>query len=230
MRPGDDSHICWITQRGSCHDQPSPNERDGFLDALRTIATTRLVIWHASGRPSSAGSSQQYPQCSSCSDPCWPHLQTSGPTSPFCETGSAECSLPLWTFTVMTWVAIAVVTQQTSLDAYALWAGFSPSSTRRHSGGKAVSCHHRSGSCECPALSNCLASCSAHTRCVLVRQVGADGGVMAMTAVEVFEADIPLPNVASLQTRPARNDEPPVDLRPRVAGFLRMAPRRSCRR
>ena len=34
----------------------------------------------------------------------------------------------------------------------------------------------------------------------------------------------PLPNVASMQTRPARADRPAVDLRRLVAGFLRMAP------
>jgi pilus assembly protein CpaF len=40
----------------------------------------------------------------------------------------------------------------------------------------------------------------------------------------VFEADVPLPNVASMQTRPQRADREPVDLRRLVAGFLRMAP------
>ncbi len=45
-----------------------------------------------------------------------------------------------------------------------------------------------------------------------------------VVAEEVFEADVPLPNVASMQTRPARLDRPPVDLRRLVAGFLRMAP------
>jgi pilus assembly protein CpaF len=40
----------------------------------------------------------------------------------------------------------------------------------------------------------------------------------------VFEADVPLPNVASMQTRAGRPDRPPVDLRRLVAGFLRMAP------
>jgi pilus assembly protein CpaF len=43
-------------------------------------------------------------------------------------------------------------------------------------------------------------------------------------AEEVFEADVPLPNVASMQTRPARADRPAVDLRRLVSGFLRMAP------
>jgi pilus assembly protein CpaF len=43
-------------------------------------------------------------------------------------------------------------------------------------------------------------------------------------AEEVFEADVPLPNVASMQTRAARPDRPQVDLRRLVSGFLRMAP------
>ena len=43
-------------------------------------------------------------------------------------------------------------------------------------------------------------------------------------AEEVFETDCPLPNVAHMQTRPARADRPAVDLRRLVAGFLRMAP------
>jgi Flp pilus assembly CpaF family ATPase len=36
--------------------------------------------------------------------------------------------------------------------------------------------------------------------------------------------DVPLPNVGSMQTRPARADRPEVDLRRLVSGFLRMAP------
>jgi pilus assembly protein CpaF len=40
----------------------------------------------------------------------------------------------------------------------------------------------------------------------------------------VFEADVPLANVASMQTRAARSDRPEIDLRRLVAGFLRMAP------
>ncbi|MCU1453758.1 MAG: CpaF family protein [Acidimicrobiales bacterium] len=43
-------------------------------------------------------------------------------------------------------------------------------------------------------------------------------------AEEVFEADVPVANVASMQTRSARADRPAVDLRRLVAGFLRMAP------
>ncbi len=43
-------------------------------------------------------------------------------------------------------------------------------------------------------------------------------------AEEVFEADVPLPNVAQMQTRPPRRDRNEVDLRRLVAGFLRMAP------
>ena len=45
-----------------------------------------------------------------------------------------------------------------------------------------------------------------------------------VTAEEVFEADIPVPNVASMQTRPARSERNEVTLRHLVAGFLRMAP------
>lgn len=45
-----------------------------------------------------------------------------------------------------------------------------------------------------------------------------------VVAEEVFEADVPLPNVASMQTRAARADRPAVDLRRLVGGFLRMAP------
>jgi len=45
-----------------------------------------------------------------------------------------------------------------------------------------------------------------------------------VVAEEVFEADLPLPNVASMQTRPARTDRREVDLRRLVSGFLRMAP------
>jgi pilus assembly protein CpaF len=51
-----------------------------------------------------------------------------------------------------------------------------------------------------------------------------DPALRVVTAEEVFELDVPLPNVASMQTRPARVDRPEVDLRRLVAGFLRMAP------
>lgn len=51
-----------------------------------------------------------------------------------------------------------------------------------------------------------------------------DPALRVVVAEEVFETDIPLANVASLQTRPARVDRPEVDLRRLVAGFLRMAP------
>ncbi len=51
-----------------------------------------------------------------------------------------------------------------------------------------------------------------------------DPALRVVVAEEVFEADIPLPNVAQMQTRPARADRPEVDLRRLVAGFLRMAP------
>ncbi len=51
-----------------------------------------------------------------------------------------------------------------------------------------------------------------------------DPALRVVTAEEVFEVDVPLPNVASMQTRPARADRAAVDLRRLVAGFLRMAP------
>jgi len=35
---------------------------------------------------------------------------------------------------------------------------------------------------------------------------------------------VPVPNVASMQTRPSRSDRPAVDLRRLVSGFMRMAP------
>jgi pilus assembly protein CpaF len=51
-----------------------------------------------------------------------------------------------------------------------------------------------------------------------------DPSLRVVVAEEVFEADIPVPNVAQMQTRAARMDRPAVDLRRLVAGFLRMAP------
>ena len=51
-----------------------------------------------------------------------------------------------------------------------------------------------------------------------------DPSLRVVTAEEVFEVDIPLPNVASMQTRPARAERDEVDLRRLVSGFLRMAP------
>jgi pilus assembly protein CpaF len=51
-----------------------------------------------------------------------------------------------------------------------------------------------------------------------------DPTLRVVVAEEVFEADVPLANVASMQTRPARSDRPAIDLRRLVAGFLRMAP------
>lgn len=51
-----------------------------------------------------------------------------------------------------------------------------------------------------------------------------DPSLRVVTAEEVFEADIDIANVASMQTRPERPDRPGVDLRRLVAGFLRMAP------
>jgi pilus assembly protein CpaF len=51
-----------------------------------------------------------------------------------------------------------------------------------------------------------------------------DPSLRVVIAEEVFEADVALPNVAHMQTRPARSDRREVDLRRLVAGFLRMAP------
>ena len=51
-----------------------------------------------------------------------------------------------------------------------------------------------------------------------------DPSLRVVVAEEVFETDVPLPNVAHMQTRPARLDRKEVDLRRLVAGFLRMAP------
>ena len=51
-----------------------------------------------------------------------------------------------------------------------------------------------------------------------------DPSLRVVIAEEVFEADIPLANVAGMQTRAARSDRPAIDLRRLVAGFLRMAP------
>ncbi len=51
-----------------------------------------------------------------------------------------------------------------------------------------------------------------------------DPTLRVVIAEEVFEADVPLPNVASMQTRGGRPDRPGVDLRTLVGGFLRMAP------
>ncbi|MGB6059685.1 MAG: ATPase, T2SS/T4P/T4SS family [Microthrixaceae bacterium] len=51
-----------------------------------------------------------------------------------------------------------------------------------------------------------------------------DPSLRVVVAEEVFEADVPILNVASMQTRPARSDRSEVDLRRLVAGFLRMAP------
>jgi pilus assembly protein CpaF len=51
-----------------------------------------------------------------------------------------------------------------------------------------------------------------------------DPALRVVVAEEVFEADVPVPNLAQMQTRAARSDRPAVDLRRLVAGFLRMAP------
>lgn len=51
-----------------------------------------------------------------------------------------------------------------------------------------------------------------------------DPTLRVVTAEEVFELDIPMANLAQVQTRAARSDRPAVDLRRLVAGFLRMSP------
>ncbi len=51
-----------------------------------------------------------------------------------------------------------------------------------------------------------------------------DPSLRVVVAEEVFETDIPIPNVAHMQTRPSRAERREVDLRRLVAGFLRMAP------
>ena len=51
-----------------------------------------------------------------------------------------------------------------------------------------------------------------------------DPALRVVVAEEVFEADVPLANVAAMQTRAHRPDRREVDLRRLVAGFLRMAP------
>ena len=51
-----------------------------------------------------------------------------------------------------------------------------------------------------------------------------DPNLRVVVAEEVFEADVPLPNVASMQTRGVRPDRSGIDLRMLVGGFLRMAP------
>ncbi len=56
----------------------------------------------------------------------------------------------------------------------------------------------------------------------LVAQV--DASLRVVVAEEVFETVVELPNVAHMQTRPARADRKEVDLRRLVSGFLRMAP------
>jgi len=51
-----------------------------------------------------------------------------------------------------------------------------------------------------------------------------DPSLRVVIAEEVFEANVPVANVASMQTRPPRADRRDVDLRRLAAGFLRMAP------
>ena len=93
------------------------------------------------------------------------------------------------------------------------------------------------GPCRRPAAASCAAAVRARLSIVFAGAPGAgkttlmsccaaelDPSLRVVIAEEVFEADVPLANVASMQTRPARSDRAEVDLRRLVAGFLRMAP------
>jgi pilus assembly protein CpaF len=51
-----------------------------------------------------------------------------------------------------------------------------------------------------------------------------DPSLRVVVAEEVFETEIPVANVAQMQTRPPRADRDEIDLRKLVSGFLRMAP------
>jgi pilus assembly protein CpaF len=68
----------------------------------------------------------------------------------------------------------------------------------------------RPGAGKTTLLSCCVAELDPHRRVVV--------------AEEVFEADVPVANVASMQTRGVRPDRPEIGLRQLVAAFLRMAP------
>jgi pilus assembly protein CpaF len=68
----------------------------------------------------------------------------------------------------------------------------------------------RPGAGKTTLLSCCLAELDPRSRVVI--------------AEEVFEADVPLANVAGMQTRGPRPDRPEIGLRRLVAAFLRMAP------
>ncbi len=93
------------------------------------------------------------------------------------------------------------------------------------------------GMLDAPAAAFLRAAVSAHASIVFAGAPGSgkttllsccaaelDPALRVVVAEEVFEADVPLPNVASMQTRSARADRPAVDLRRLVSGFLRMAP------
>ena len=51
-----------------------------------------------------------------------------------------------------------------------------------------------------------------------------DPSLRVVVAEEVLESDIPVANLAAMQTRAPRADRPGIDLRRLVSGFLRMAP------
>ena len=81
-------------------------------------------------------------------------------------------------------------------------------------------------SCVRSGLSTVVAGAPGSGKTTLLACLAAelDPALRVVIAEEVFETDVPLPNVAHMQTRPARADRKEVDLRRLVAGFLRMAP------
>jgi pilus assembly protein CpaF len=82
------------------------------------------------------------------------------------------------------------------------------------------------GACVRSGLSILVAGAPGSGKTTLLSCLAAelDPQLRVVVAEEVFETDIPLPNVAHMQTRPARPERSEVDLRRLVAGFLRMAP------
>lgn len=77
-------------------------------------------------------------------------------------------------------------------------------------GGRTVLVSGRPGAGKTTLLSCCLAELDPRARVVI--------------AEEVAEAEVPLANVAGMQTRGARPDRPAIDLRDLASAFLRMAP------
>ena len=77
-------------------------------------------------------------------------------------------------------------------------------------GGASILVSGRPGAGKTTLLSCCVAELDPRCRVVV--------------AEEVFEADVPVQNVASMQTRGPRPDRPEIGLRQLVSAFLRMAP------